>query len=74
MNINLIECNAAKPDRRGISKMLEEIAGMDASTARELTGILLEGDPIEIEVDDKSASSAYRSIRKLGIDYELMED
>jgi len=39
--------------------MLEEIAGMDAGTAREMTGILLDGDPVEIEVDDNSASSAY---------------
>ena len=59
MNVNLIECTAAKPDKRAIARMLEEIAGMDAGTAREMTGILLDGDPVEIEVDDNSASSAY---------------
>ncbi len=74
MNINLIECTVPKPDKRAISKMLEEVGGMDSGTARESTSILLEGDPIEIEVDDGSASSAYRLLRKLGIDYELIED
>jgi len=74
VNINLIECTAAKPDRRAISKMLEELAGYDSGTATEMTGILLDGDPIEISVDDGSVSSAYRLIRKLGIDYELIED
>lgn len=73
MKINLLECTAAKPDRRAITKMLEEVAGLAAGTAREMTSILLEGDPVEISIDDGSASSAYRLIRKLGIDYELME-
>lgn len=73
MNINLLECTAVKPDRRAITKMLEELAGLDAGTAREMTSILLEGDPVEITVDDGSVSSAYRLIRKLSIDYELME-
>lgn len=73
MNINLLECTAAKPDRRAIANMLTEIAGMDAGTAREMTSILLEGDPIEIEVSDATSSSAYRAIRKVGIDYELVE-
>lgn len=53
--------------------MLEEVVGLAAGTAREMTSILLEGDPVEISVDDGSASSAYRLIRKLSIDYELME-
>lgn len=74
MNINLLECTAAKPDKRAIANMMEAIGGLDSSTAREYTSILLEGDPIELEVDDGSASSAYRLIRKLGIDYELIED
>ena len=74
VNINLIECTAARPDKRAISKMLEDVAGLDAGTVRKMTSILLEGDPIEIEVDDGSASLAYRLIRKLDIDYELIED
>jgi len=73
MKLNLLSCDAAKPDRRGIAKCLEEIAGLDRGTAGELTDILLEGDPIEIEVSDKNSSSAFRSVRKLGIDYEIIE-
>ena len=73
MNIQLVSCDAKKPDRRAIARMIEEIAdGMDGGTARELTDILLDGDPVEIEVSD-NISSAYRKIRKLDIDYEIIE-
>ena len=74
MKIQLVSCDAARPDARAIIKMLEEIGdGIDSSQARELTDILLEGDPVDIEVDDKSTSSAFRALRKLEIDYELMD-
>jgi len=74
MKLNLLSCDAAKPDKRGIGQCLESIAiGMDQSLATELTYILLEGDPVEIEVEDKNSSSAYRSLRKLRIDYEIVE-
>ena len=74
MKIQLLSCDAHKPNRRGITKMLEEIAdGMDNSLAIELTGILLDGSPIDIEVTGKSTSSAYRALRKMEIDYELIE-
>ena len=73
MNIQLVSCDAKKPDRRAIAKMIEEIAdGMDGGTALELTDILLEGDPVEIMVSS-NISSAYRAIRKLDIDYEIIE-
>ncbi len=72
--IQLLSCDAARPDRRAIAKMLEEIAdGMDSSLARELTDILLEGDPVDIIVSN-SLSSAYRALRKLSIDYEIVEE
>jgi len=41
--------------------------------SNELTDILLEGDPVDIEMKDKSASSAFRALRKLDIDYEIVE-
>ena len=64
MQINLLSCNAKRPDRRAIAKMIEEIGvGVDASLARELTDILLDGSPVDIEVNDKTVSSAYRAIR-----------
>ncbi len=73
MNIQLVSCDAKKPDRRAIAKMIEDVAdGMDAGTARELTDILLDGDPVEIMVSS-NISSAYRKIRKLDVDYEIIE-
>lgn len=74
MNIKLLSCDAARPDKRAISKLLMDIAtGMDQSLANELTNILLDGDPVEIEVDGKHSSSASRSIRKLDIEYEIID-
>ena len=74
MNINLLSCDAARPDRRAIAKMLEDIAdGVDNSLAREMTDILIDGSPVEIEVSGKATNSAFRALRKLNIDYELME-
>ena len=73
MKIQLNSCDAPRPDRRAISKMLEEMAMMDGGTAREATDILLDGSPVEIEVGGKNTSSAYRALRKLDIDYELLD-
>ena len=74
MKLLLQSCNAARPDKRAITKMLENIAlGMDNGLARELTDILLSGSEVDIEIDDKSHNSAMRSIRKLDIDYEIVE-
>ena len=73
MTIQLLSCGAPRPDRRAIAKMLEEFAAADSSLATELTDILLDGSPIDIEVDGKSTSSAFRAIRKLSIDYEIVE-
>ncbi len=73
MKIQLLSCGAARPDRRAIAKMLVETAdGMDPSTATELTGFLLDGSEVEIEVSFNE-SSAYRALRKLDIDYEIVE-
>lgn len=74
MELNLLSCTANRPDRRAISNLLAEIAeGVDSSLAVELAGILLEGTPIEITVSDMTTSSSFRSLRKLDIDYEIME-
>ncbi|MGB0983007.1 MAG: hypothetical protein ACPG19_03140 [Saprospiraceae bacterium] len=72
MKLNLLSCDAHRPDKRAIAKCLTEIAGADASLARELTDILLEGDVVDIEIGANS-SSAFRALRKLGIDYEIVE-
>jgi len=69
-----MSCDALRPDRRAIARCIREIASnMDESLANELTDILLEGDPVDIETEDKNASSAFRALRKLDIDYEILE-
>jgi len=74
MKINLLSCDAQRPDRRAIAKCITEISSnIDESLASELTDILLEGDAVDIEMDDKNTSSAFRALRKLDIDYEIVE-
>ena len=74
MKLNLLSCDTQRPDKRAISKCITEIStNIDPSLANELTGILLEGDTIEIEIAQKNSSSASRALRKLGIDYEIVE-
>ena len=72
MMLNLVSCDAHRPDKRAIAKCFQEIANVDPSLSNELTYILLEGDPVEIEVTNNT-SSAFRALRKLGIDYEIMD-
>ncbi|NJB84925.1 hypothetical protein GGR26_000670 [Lewinella marina] len=73
MTIKLIQCDALRPDRRAISRTLEDIADdLDSSLATEYTDILLAGSPVEIEVSFNT-SSAFRALRKLDIEYELEE-
>ncbi|MGB0423086.1 MAG: hypothetical protein ACPGED_02130 [Flavobacteriales bacterium] len=74
MKLNLMTCDAQRPDRRAIAKCLAEFStSMDESAANRLTDIFLEGDEVDIEVADKSSGSALRILRKLGIDYEIVE-
>jgi len=74
MNLNLLSCNAQRPDRRAIVNCIAEIStNINMSLANELTDILLEGDAVDIEVNDKNSSSALRALRKLSIDYEILE-
>jgi hypothetical protein len=73
MKLNLLSCDADRPDRRAIAKCLTEISpSIDPSLSNELTDILLEGDTVEIEVDP-NANSPLRALRKLSIDYEIVE-
>lgn len=74
MKLNLLSCEAQRPDKRAIAKCITEISSnIDESLSTELTHFLLEGDPIDIEVEDKNTSSALRALRKLSIDYEILE-
>ena len=74
MKLNLLSCDAQRPDKRAIARCIAEISSsISDSLANELTNILLEGDAVDIEVSDKNSGSALRSLRKLSIDYEIME-
>ena len=74
MNLNLLSCDAQRPDRRAIAKCILEISvNISNSLSNELTDILLEGDPVDIEVDNKNSGSALRALRKLDIEYEIIE-
>jgi hypothetical protein len=74
MKLNLLSCDAQRPDRRAIAKCIAEISSnIDDSLSKELTEILLEGDAVDIEIEDKNTGSALRALRKLSIDYEIIE-
>lgn len=74
MKLNLLSCDAQRPDRRAIVKCIVEISnGIGESLSNELTDILLEGDAVDIEVEDKNSGSALRALRKLSIDYEILD-
>ncbi|WP_047547901.1 hypothetical protein [Psychroserpens sp. Hel_I_66] len=74
MKINLLSCDEQRPDKRAIANCIMEImVNGNQALANEFTEILLEGDPVEIEVDDKNSASALRALRKLGIDYEFVD-
>lgn len=74
MKLNLLSCDAQRPDRRAIAKCIAEISSnIDESLSNELTDILLEGDSVDIEVKDKNSGTALRALRKLSIDYEIIE-
>tara|TARA_B110001452_G_scaffold241038_1_gene222967 strand:- start:4941 stop:5165 length:225 start_codon:yes stop_codon:yes gene_type:complete len=74
MKLNLLSCDAQRPDKRAITKCILEISSIiNSSLANELTEILLEGDAVDINVEDKNSGSALRALRKLSIDYEIIE-
>ncbi len=74
MKLNLLSCDAQRPDKRAIANCIAEISNnISASLAHELTEIFLEGDAVEIEIKDKDTASALRALRKLDIDYEIIE-
>ena len=72
MKLNLLSCDSQRPDRRAIAKCIAEVSSnIGESLSNELTDILLEGDAVDIEVEDVNSGSALRALRKLNIDYEF---
>lgn len=74
MKVNLLSCDAQRPDRRAIANCIAAVSSnSDASLAHELTAILLEGDAVAIDVEDKNSGSALRALRKLSLNYEIVD-
>ena len=74
MKLNLLSCDTQRPDKRAIAKCIVEIStSINDSLSNELTDILLEGDAVDIAIEDRNSGSALRALRKLSIDYEIME-
>mgnify|MGYP005632918915 FL=1 len=74
MKINLLSYDGLRPDKRAIAKCIVEIStNINESLSNELTNILLDGDAVDIEIDNKNSGSSLRSLRKLNIDYEIIE-
>nr|WP_321223202.1 hypothetical protein [uncultured Psychroserpens sp.] len=73
MKLNLLSCDAQRPDKRAIALCIAEISNHNSLLSNELTNILLEGDAVDINVDDKNSATALRALRKLNIDYEIIE-
>jgi hypothetical protein len=63
-----------RPDKRAIAKCIVEIStNINESLSNELTNILLDGDAVDIVIDNKNSGSSLRSLRKLNIDYEIID-
>ena len=74
MKINLLSYDGLRPDKRAIAKCIVEIStNINESLSNELTNILLDGDIIDIEINNKNSGSSLRALRKLNIDYEIIE-
>ena len=74
MKLNLLSCDAQRPDKRAIAKCIAEVSlNISESLSNELTSILLEGDAVDVEIGDKNTGSALRALRKLSVDYEIIE-
>lgn len=74
MKLNLLSCTSQRPDKRAISACILELANdISPSLSNELTEILLMGDAVEIDVHDKNTATALRALRKLDVDYEILE-
>ncbi|NJC25018.1 hypothetical protein [Neolewinella antarctica] len=73
MQLNLLSCSSDRPDRRAIARTLSDIGDdVDQNLGNELTDILLQGSTVEIGVSFNE-SSAFRALRKLNIEYEILD-
>ena len=74
MKLNLLACVCQRSDKRANDACVVEMAsGVRQSLYDELTEILVLGDAVEIEVHDKNTATALRALKKLDVDYEILE-
>ena len=74
MKINLLSFDGLRPDKRAIAKCIVEIStNINESLSNELTNVLLDGDIVDIEINNENSGSSLRALRKLNIDYEIIE-
>jgi len=74
MKLNLLSWTSQRPEKRASAEWIVEMAsGISPALSNELTEILLLGDAVEIEVHDKNTATALRALRKLDVDYEILE-
>ena len=74
MKLNLLSCDGLRPDKRAIANCIVEIStNINESLSNELANILLDGDAVDIEIDNKNSGSSLRALRKLNIDFEIIE-
>ena len=74
MKINLLSYDGLRPDKRAIAKCIVEIStDISESLSNELTNLLLDGDIVDIEINNKNSGSSLRALRKLNIDYEIID-
>lgn len=74
MKLQITHCSAHRPDKRAIAKLIEELAPhLSAHEARAQTEYLLDGTPLEIDIEGHATGSAFRALRKLSLEYDLME-
>ena len=53
MKLSLLSCFSQRPDRRAIAKCITEISStINETLSKELTDILLDGDSVEIEIEE----------------------
>lgn len=74
MKLNLVSCDAQRADRSAIAHCISEIshAGTDF-LSNELMDLLLEGYLVTVVVEDQNSGCALRALRKLRIDYEIVD-
>jgi hypothetical protein len=74
MKINLLSYDGIRPDKRAIARCIVEIStNINESLSNELTNVLLDGDIVDIEINNKNSGSSLRALRKLNIDYEIID-